>query len=84
MALVKADNVMMRERADYILRIESYMEMNIYDMILRRLNGECKRIYQRLFNGYTREVEENYEGKLSMKIALLVTQLISHYYPLFL
>ena len=84
MTLVKADNVMMRERADYILRIESYMGMNIYDMIPRRLNGECKRIYQRLFDGYMRKIEKNYQGRLSLKIPLLVTQMIFHYYPWFL
>ena len=71
-----------RAKSDYILRVEDYMRMGIYEMIPGRLNNECKRIFQRLFDGYAREMESQHV--FSMKIPLLVIQLISHYYPWFL
>ena len=51
------------------------MGMNIYGMIPRR-------VFQRLFDRYVREMED--KNVFIMQVPLLVTQLMSYYYPWFL
>ena len=58
-----------------------YFGLSIIELIPRELNAKHRGIYQRLFRGYVREVEDDINFAHPIQIPLSVTIIISDYYP---
>ena len=60
--------------------VPPYFGIPIIELLPRKLVGEQRIIYERLFRGYTREMEYRY----AIRIASPIVRIISEYYPWFL
>ena len=79
---LKATRAWVKQRVAFVESIEQYLGLSIVELIPKKLNGQYRRFYQRLFRGYCRRVATEYQ--FHRGIPPLVAQITSDYYPWFL